>query len=480
MCECTVATEPSNLVDATSTERIHAELRAYANNPAFRSAEGSELLFSDNPFHRPVRPNDLDFVQFSRPLLRDNCSELSALMGQRLLLNVYDADYPFVGDEPLSAQAMGDKTSFYADQSRLRAEVVRPFLERHLFSWIETKDEKPDWSLDQILDDQLRKGLESAAKSLNAVNESTEPARMGKLLAIQITGAAYSKELAISRWSCVDWHGQTAEFIASCSQLARKTQRDLMALSSGCGLVGGPHTYWQFYLGTWIGISNYLHLCTRNPLRFYEALGAVLFDRLRLAGISACWQETLAGSLGKSLPLDLLEHCSGRQSERLRAQGLDVLTNGAAVHGERVLRAAARGIVGAQRLWCAADQDFEAQCVWASKVDHYRVVAQRYMELIGKANRNIALETYDEESSERSTTHVHDTDRLLVIESGEMDFWHSFGAPVHFIPGDMIYVPRHRLHGSVVTTDRCVYHQPIIDQSLAGAYEETWTSHSPQ
>ena len=96
------------------------------------------------------------------------------------------------------------------------------------------------------------------------------------------------------------------------------------------------------------------------------------------------------------------------------------------------------------------------------------------MELIAGSASPPDMESYDEPSSERSTTHVHDTDRLLVIDSGEMDFWHSLGAPEHFVPGDMLFVPRHRLHGSVVTTARCRYHQPIISEALMLVYAQKW------
>ena len=35
-----------------------------------------------------------------------------------------------------------------------------------------------------------------------------------------------------------------------------------------------------------------------------------------------------------------------------------------------------------------------------------------------------------------------------------------------FLPGDMTFIPRHRLHGSVVLSGECVYHQPVITSEL--------------
>jgi quercetin dioxygenase-like cupin family protein len=61
---------------------------------------------------------------------------------------------------------------------------------------------------------------------------------------------------------------------------------------------------------------------------------------------------------------------------------------------------------------------------------------------------------------------VHDEDRLLIIESGQMDFWNCLGARHTYVPGDMAFIPKHRLHGSVVLSGECVYHQPVISAEL--------------
>ena len=42
-----------------------------------------------------------------------------------------------------------------------------------------------------------------------------------------------------------------------------------------------------------------------------------------------------------------------------------------------------------------------------------------------------------------------------------MNFWPLYGDPMDLGPGDILQIPKHRLHGSVVTSDECVYHQPI-------------------
>ena len=61
---------------------------------------------------------------------------------------------------------------------------------------------------------------------------------------------------------------------------------------------------------------------------------------------------------------------------------------------------------------------------------------------------------------------MHDEDRLQIIDSGEMEFYTAFEGTHRFGPGDMMFVPKHRLHGSTVMSGRCTYHQPVITAEL--------------
>ena len=92
-----------------------------------------------------------------------------------------------------------------------------------------------------------------------------------------------------------------------------------------------------------------------------------------------------------------------------------------------------------------------------------RVAAEKFYSQIKERNLDVALETFVEANGERSTTHTHPDHRLLVIESGTMDFWPLLGEPLTLKAGDILSVPKHRLHESVVTSEECVYHQPIAN-----------------
>ena len=68
---------------------------------------------------------------------------------------------------------------------------------------------------------------------------------------------------------------------------------------------------------------------------------------------------------------------------------------------------------------------------------------------------------------ERSTTHIHPDDRLLVLETGTMDFFPLAGVEIRLRAGDFLFIPQGRLHGSIVRSDHCTYHQPILTPMVA-------------
>ena len=135
-------------------------------------------------------------------------------------------------------------------------------------------------------------------------------------------------------------------------------------------------------------------------------------------------------------------------------------------YGDAVVKDIVRGFEEFRLLQEIADKDFTTQINWSDRVDMYREKAAQINSRIMSGEISSPLETFVEALGERSTTHVHDDNRLLVIESGEMDFWPSFGQPIRFQAGDVMFIPCFRLHGSVVCTDECVYHQPAIPLNI--------------
>ncbi len=116
-----------------STLREIAE--RYLANPVFRAARYDKPVVQDNPYRRPVRPDDIGMVDFSEPLVRENYGQLSCLMAHRMLVNIHDAHRLMLPQEP-TPQTWVDHEQFYADANRLLGDLLRPWLEDHVFGFV--------------------------------------------------------------------------------------------------------------------------------------------------------------------------------------------------------------------------------------------------------------------------------------------------------------------------------------------------------
>jgi hypothetical protein len=95
-------------VDVTSTHPDPNEVvRAFAASPEFRAETAEELVNEHNPFRRSVRPDDLAWLDFSVPLVPGKALMLSALLGHRMLRNIYDADTLYVPEQLNAAASDG-------------------------------------------------------------------------------------------------------------------------------------------------------------------------------------------------------------------------------------------------------------------------------------------------------------------------------------------------------------------------------------
>jgi mannose-6-phosphate isomerase-like protein (cupin superfamily) len=139
-------------------------------------------------------------------------------------------------------------------------------------------------------------------------------------------------------------------------------------------------------------------------------------------------------------------------------------------YGARSLREFVVGVLEYAALADAHHKDLTSQLTWLDADRKYQEKARRLQSAITEHNIPVELDTFVESWEECSTAHVHDDDRLVVIEQGEMEFWNCFGEMHKFAPGDAMYVPMHRLHGSVVMSGTCVYHQPVITPEINEQY----------
>jgi hypothetical protein len=423
----------------------------YLANPVFRAARYEELVLDDNPYRRPVRPDDIGMVDFSTPLDRESFSQLSGLMGHRMLLNIHDSRKLILPATPTEAK-WRDFDRFYGQANRVLGDLIRPYLEDHLYGFVVAEAQPRITDDPAALQARLGELAESRRRGVDGVRGlvAGSPARddMVAMVAIQTAAASLNARLQPSGPLPLD-HAISATALGGLDNLGRR-------MAERVGVKYEPHSYFQYYLPSTLALMNYINGSAQDPSRVFRLIGAALLQQLDDDAASTIY-ETLLASTGTELATPRPD-----LPQALR----DVVTDAFRAGGAFAVHEMSRGVEEYAVLLEVHDEDFRRQFTWIDAMPGYRDKAERLQHAIDEYQIPVDLDTFVESWEECSTTHVHDDDRLLVIESGEMEFWNCFGTTHKYQAGDKTFIPKNRLHGSVVLTGECVYHQPVITADL--------------
>lgn len=445
------------VLNRLGTDTMNDVLEHYLGNPLFRAARYEELVIDDDPYRRPVRPDDLGMVDFATSLTRENATQLSGLMAHRILLNIFDTRKLL-----LPRDATGEKWQsfrlFYDPANVSLGELVRPYLEQHVYEFVRDAAAERVRGESSQVSARVREFAEhrdrQAAELAAVVASGTDRASLTSMLAVQSVGVSISSRLRPAMQ--IPW---LADSPAAKALLAGPDNGRVSAVARLAEIRDEPHSYYQYYLPSSLALMNYLN-ATYQPGQVFAFAGALVAQHLEA--------EALAGSGMWGDPA-----APGRELQPAGEGSLavtDVVGDVERVGGEYGLREFSRGFEEYAQLLGVHDEDRMRQARWITNMPYYREKAERLQDAIERYEIDVDLDTFVESWEECSTTHVHDDDRLLVIESGEMEFWNCFGIQHKYRPGDKAFIPKHSLHGSVVLSGECVYHQPIITEELERRY----------
>ncbi|MBB4956887.1 iron-containing redox enzyme family protein [Micromonospora polyrhachis] len=447
-----------------STELTDA-VSAYCAHRIFQA--GPEIYLRGNPYQRPVGFGDLDNVDFTVPLTEDQFLDHRQLVAGRMLTNAYESGMVFLPPEGVGP-VLPDFELFYDDEVRRQRDVVRPRLERFVFSFLETSTPKPAVrTLDELeayfLAEVNAVGSPADQTGNNPAVNTTAPVRgtmraitecrhaeeAAALHLIQLAPDALIEASAMARNLPGSYGVAQSELFKifldefGYGVYEAKHSTIFKKMLASVGMHTDVHAYWHFYLsGSLVG-NNYFNYLAEDRRGVFRYMSAVTYLEWLFAQGFADTGTMLRVVFGDRVDTKYCDEHAHIDIHHGRMAYENLLLGLARTHGEVVIPELVRGVEETKVLMRLGDEDFLAQIRWADSLDeHTRLGAVLATSAVDEGT------AVSRAPDDPFTTRVYDTDRLIAVADGEVDVYAwATERPHRLGPGDVLLVPRGRLHG---------------------------------
>ncbi len=439
---------------------IRDRVAAFILNPLFQGVD--HWLIENGQYRRPVRPQDASQLDFSTILSRDNNCSSNALMGHRMLLNIYETDLVFLPNETGNIHD-ADFLSFYSSENSRNGEALRPDLERHLFGFLEQEiDVSGLWTqaaMDALFEERFESNRTKPNPLTDTILGANSPEEAAHFFLIQLAGDFLTEASAMARNMpgsygklqsalfkiLIDEYGYgIAE--AKHSTIFGETMRSV-------GLSPDVHTYWQFYLPTSLALTNYFHFICRHRPYFFRYVGALYYTEQSLVDTTKYQSKMLREIFKDEVDTHYFDehtHIDKYHGRMVRDQIILPIIE---TYGAQVIPEIVRGFEEFRLLEDLASEELIAQILWSDGREDFKRQAANLASQY--ANREGLR--FSEPKGELSVTHSHDANELIMVESGQLSIVTSHSQNLTLREGEGVVIPRHRLHGSLVESEVCTY-----------------------
>lgn len=462
----------------TSFELLPSELKdaviRYATNPLYLDNE--EWENSDNPYRRQLRPQVLQYCDFSRVLPRSEILRYESLAAQRLLTSINEADLMFLPKGGLVGK-WDDFKKFYSPTNRALGEIIRPQLERFAFGFLDDEVAVTGaWtreSLCEFLRTLDARDRTTPSLSEIAIEKSSDPQRAARNWLIQFAPDFLSEASPMIRNILGNYGRFQSEWfkiiIDEYGYGVHETKHSTLfedTLAS-VGLKDDLHHYWQYYLTGSLLMNNYFHYLGRNHERFFRYLGALYYTETTLVDFCQRAAGLLTQVFGHGADVRYFTEHVHIDDHHGRMALENVILPIVDAYGPSVIPEIVRGFEEFQVVAEIADRDFAEQVEWMDDRPRYFGLHDRVWSAIESGKVTAPIAHIVEPRGELSNTHCHDGDELCHIVSGTMRFVSGYDSSQILQAGEGTVIRGNRLHGAIIESDECVYEIHSI-----GSYEK--------
>jgi nitrosourea synthase len=446
-------------------EALKDAVLAYATNPIYLDNE--EWVNDDNPYRRQLRPQVLQYLNFDKPLRRDQIFNYENLAAQRLLTSIYEADLMFLPRSELNRGKYADFKLFYSPTNRACGEQIRPVLEKFAFGFLDDEVTiSGDWNeaaLETLLRDLDKRDRNVASQAELTIQQSRDPMRAARMWLIQFAPDFLSEASPMLRNLLGNYGEAQSEWfkiiIDEYGYGVHGTKHSTLfeRLLESVGLRADIHHYWQYYLPGSLMLNNYFHYLGKNHELFFRYLGALYYTETTLVEFCDRVAKLLTSVFGDSVDVEYFtEHVH-----------IDVHHGQMALNnliipivkqcGPAVIPEILRGYEEFQVIAEIADEDFAKQIEWMDHGPENKKLHDPVFAAIDSGEFTAPVAHIVEPYGELSNTHSHQGDELCHIVSGTMKFVSGFDSHQILEAGEGTVIHRNRLHGAIIESDECVY-----------------------
>lgn len=438
-------------------EPLHELVGEYSSHRLFQNTPDVHIL--RNPYRRPLNPETIGELDFSRPLAEEEFSSYGSLVANRMLLNFYESESILLPSAGLPS-AREDFEAFYDDDLRQTATAIRPALERYAFGFLdESVDVAGAWTSEELSTHFLRVVEEAEAEEapgLRGIRRLREPRDGVDMLLIQLALDGLTEASAMARNLGGSYGPEQSELFKifidefGAGVFEAKHSTIFEKLISSRGLKTDVHAYWHFYLTGSIAIINYFNYLTDDHRKFFRYAGALTFAEWTFAKFFSDLSALLRELFGPSVDTHYCDEHGHIDQHHGRMTFENLLLGLAAKHGDDVIPELVRGVEEIRLLARLADAEFIRQVTWADRLAEH---AEQGRRLRSQAQRGDAppprtLESSTVEPGHAFGTRTVDEPSLLSVESGELELLVGGENPsVPLVAGDAMLVPAGCLHG---------------------------------
>lgn len=439
----------------TADELLNQCVREYAAASVFQSM--SQPWLEDNPFRRPLLNGPFREFNTERPLELAQIHSNAGLIANRILMSIYERDFVFLPARDLDGK-WNDFQTYYSDELRQKGEVIRPLLERYVFSSVEREVAiSGTWTIEAFSAyfDDFQKNLSAAdnAQLMEAIISANDPAAAAHTYLIQLAGDFLVESSAMAR-NAIGNYGQLQSelfkvIIDECGYGVHSTKHSTLyqKVMESQGLDPIPHTYWQFYLPESVYLFNYYNYICRDHRHLFRYIGAILQVETSFRVTCRQMADMMRAVFGPKSETDyFLEHVH-IDNHHSRMVFEDLVRPAVKIYGNTVLKEILRGFEESLVVGASATSGTLAQIKWADS-----------LAAGASGDRPLRLTTVRQMNAGRrwEGTWASDVETTYTVKKGEIDVVAGYGKVATFGAGQSVRVPAGVLY-SVCTGPDGVY-----------------------